>query len=774
MSKEIQSTEKEKLNPLKAAYALNMCTVSVSQIVQYNDLYILEQEYNAILNNLNLEEMPKDQALLDILTQILNTITYFRIQEIKKKQIEQKYQQQMKDAIWSAIPNLGVIVTSGHPVAIATSLATQIGSGYMNYRKTKAQASRERDKENVELEITAIEQFNALRRELFTTAWRLADRYNFEDRYRLTENQIEQYNAILMDLDEVRKYERLEAIQAKFGAYLPFWYNFGHTAAYIAGTKGGDQKEYYLRKAKEHFAEFYRLYKDEGLKLLREDQIVASYALEYADLLMPTPEEAKLHGDEINNLLDMARDNAGNANDMLQLCAIGYLKVGNHEKAAELLKFLVNEDYNTPTNAKLLSRLYVVSALVNPNNSDWRAKYNILRDRVNGAYLFPMPEVLSLEGESALNDAYVEQQKKLLLVEYRGAYQRLIRQYMIKANRMLFPDEYFRQDLPDDSCFDNTEKAKRLRREAISRILKGSKKEVYMQTLETPSLGKRYIDLLNTMLSALDELSVFCVSPKKYHLIKSIRKKFVVDARPVLLSTQNKLHERSFSVQCYDQFCDSCSYTSITRELFQELDTLTVTEFQSIKSWDDGCLDKLNRAETELLRFCNTTGIEFAELSSGNIYIQEEQELKYLPYDIMGSSIADEEAKQNLIDRLIKTIKKFGSDIVKTGDDMRFLVSGLPGFDDYFEKYNINKDLKTKTLAVMEDNTKANVDLLLTLDGIQKVTKGKLTGQLHVYANAKLEKDGIRLDRFFVFNHKSVENGKFIQLIRALDDELKK
>ena len=37
---------------LKAAYALNMCTVSVSQIVDYNDEYILEQEYEAILNNL--------------------------------------------------------------------------------------------------------------------------------------------------------------------------------------------------------------------------------------------------------------------------------------------------------------------------------------------------------------------------------------------------------------------------------------------------------------------------------------------------------------------------------------------------------------------------------------------------------------------------------------------------------------------------------------------------------------------------------------------------
>lgn len=119
---------------LRAVYALNMCTVSVSQIIDYNDVYILEQEYDAILNNLNLEKMPKADSLKNILIELLNTITFFRIQEIKKKEIEKKYQQKMKNAIWSAIPNLNIIVAGG-PVAIAYSLASQVGIGYMNYRK---------------------------------------------------------------------------------------------------------------------------------------------------------------------------------------------------------------------------------------------------------------------------------------------------------------------------------------------------------------------------------------------------------------------------------------------------------------------------------------------------------------------------------------------------------------------------------------------------------------------------------------------------------------
>ena len=55
-----------------AAYVLNLCTVSVTQIIDYKDLNIMEQEYEMILNNLNLQNMLDDDALLDILKQILN------------------------------------------------------------------------------------------------------------------------------------------------------------------------------------------------------------------------------------------------------------------------------------------------------------------------------------------------------------------------------------------------------------------------------------------------------------------------------------------------------------------------------------------------------------------------------------------------------------------------------------------------------------------------------------------------------------------------------
>lgn len=268
---------------LKAAYALNLCTVSVSQIVDYKDVCILEQEYNAILNNLNLEVIPKDDALLRTLTEILNTITFFRIQEIRKEQLDKEYQRRLKNAIWSAIPSLNVVV-SNNPAVMALSLAAQVGTAYMSYRREKANAKADHERAETELEITAIEQLNALRRELFTTAWRLADAYHFPDRLRLTENQITQYDHILMDADLYRRYARLEAIAQNFAAYPPFWYNFAHTALCIAlADPNPATQAQYRDKALAHFEHHRAINR---FNLLREDQLTAACDLEYADLLL--------------------------------------------------------------------------------------------------------------------------------------------------------------------------------------------------------------------------------------------------------------------------------------------------------------------------------------------------------------------------------------------------------------------------------------------------------------------------------------------------------
>ena len=373
---------------MNAAYALNLCTVSVSQIIDYDDLNVMEQEYDAILNNLNLENMPHDEALLNILKQLLDTITFFRIQEGDRRIVDMKYRQKMKDAIWSAAPNFGLIVAGGNPITMAISLASQVGIGYMNYRKMKAENSLDYEEQKWKMQRTAIEQLNGLQRELLDTAWRLADAYDFEDELRLTEKQIKHYDSILMDDNSLRKYDRLDSIKANFTAYPPFWYYLGNTANEISRDDtlpiSDDTRCYYREKAKEYFKQFWESNK---YPLLREDQLASSCALEYADILIEDGADRNVIGE----LIDKAVKYAGNAWDVLQLCAIAYLRIDEKEKAVPALRVLVNEKYNSSVNAQLLSGIYIGEYKENSDPAA-KSKYEALECRVsNKAYMIPWP-----------------------------------------------------------------------------------------------------------------------------------------------------------------------------------------------------------------------------------------------------------------------------------------------------------------------------------------------------------------------------------------------
>lgn len=395
-----QKSEKEKF---KAAYALNLCTISVSQIIDYNDIKLLEAEYEAILNNLNLEEMPKDESLLQILKQLLDVITFFRIQEGDKKLMEKEYAQRMKDAIWSAIPNPSIIVAGGSPLSIAVSLASQVGIGYMNYRKEKAKILSDKENKEWELQRSAIEQFNGLRRELFDTAWRLADEYSFPDEYRITEQQISQFNRILMDTDDLRRYERLDYIKNSFKAYPPFWYYLGNAANAVNLDEGYDEKirNEYKAKAIDHFDHFLKITEQ---NLLRSDRLVASCALEKFDITDDKDEQIRL--------LEKAEKVSDNSFDVLQICAVSYLKIGKTKKACDLLRMLVNESYNEKLNSQLLSRLYI-SQFVN-GDKEAEKKYITLKQRVGEPrYLYPLPN-----SELNSGDEFIKNQRKNLIASY--------------------------------------------------------------------------------------------------------------------------------------------------------------------------------------------------------------------------------------------------------------------------------------------------------------------------------------------------------------------
>ena len=412
---------------LKAACALNMCMVSLSQIVDYQDLEVLEMEYDSILNNLNLESVVKDDALLKALQAIMDTCHFYILHARDKEILKKKQQARLKGALGNALGggNVIAIFGSGNPWAIAAGAATMIGVGAVNYKSQRDKAKLENEIDEWHLERSALEQLHNLRRTLFETAWRFAEKYNYPDSFRLTEKQISVYNDIIRNPDPQTRYESLWLIRDNFRAYPMFWYYLGRAAletsdAFRPDAKDGERKrqvaygegdsalqEVYRKKAIDAYETFKKCHM--GNELMREDVLAASAYLDHAQLCDPAkPDELYQILDDVNRAYRIAPLDE----EVVQSCAFRYLQLfelsdslkGLHDgdgqrmlsdadiaaiprQAVECLRFLMDRDFNAEVNGRALSRVY---RLTN-NHSEYLVVKSLVSRRCPLVYqrLFP-------------------------------------------------------------------------------------------------------------------------------------------------------------------------------------------------------------------------------------------------------------------------------------------------------------------------------------------------------------------------------------------------
>ena len=141
----------------------------------------------------------------------------------------------------------------------------------------------------------------------------------------------------------------------------------------------------YKERAIECFEHYRKLNK---FNLLRQDAITSAWALEYIDLLDLNDENDR---EKAKELLGEAEAHAGNANDVLELCAYADLKLGCYDDAVRLFKTLVSMDYNAEVNARVLSALLIYNSRDPEKRDNALFEYDQLPMITKQQYLLPMP-----------------------------------------------------------------------------------------------------------------------------------------------------------------------------------------------------------------------------------------------------------------------------------------------------------------------------------------------------------------------------------------------
>lgn len=769
MNNEIELIEKElgisgttiSFEKIQAAYALNLCSVSVSQIIDYNDIIVLEQEYETILNNLNLENMPKDEVLLDILKRILETITFFRIQEVEKQFINKEYQQKVKDSIWSAIPNPGALIMTGlskGAAGLAFSVATSVGTAYMNYRKNIAEYKNDKEKKEWQLRRAALEQFQSLQQQLFETSWRLAEKYEFPDALRLTEKQIKQFNSILMDVDEIRKFERLDFIKHKFIAYPAFWYYFGSTAnsLVMSDSYGLDQKtkDYYKEFAKKCF-EYYMIVNQ--YNLLREDSITASCCLEYIDLLDSNTEKEKIEG-----LLKIAIDSSGDSLDILQLCAVAYIKIGVTDKASYILRKLVNEQYNEITNAQLLSSIYV-NDYIESNNEESLIGYNVIRSRIDEKYLFPLPVNPTSVDYDTLQNEFIKCQRQILKTKYKLVLKRFFDKYESDVNKIIPVPDGLDKGLSDDIYAENRN-ARENRKKQMEMILSNEiRGNDYKLSIRDIVYSYEILKILNRMFESICLLE--CVSDQQNRLeLQQIIEKGIKDNRSKLEKIDEGISE--FDLGLYEEI-QQLSLKKLTGNFIKVLLDDIV---ESIEAKKDMC--DFTIAECDLNDFCDKENIERPEILyqyRDDAPVEETIDIFFTP-DMISDNTVGRYERIEKDKKMTAAIKKYTEPIVNS-DSVKLYMKDDSGINDYFHKNKSlkkYKDIQSKTLAVLDDSSKGDMDLLFTTEGIMPIIK-KRCKKVVQYSSIKQNVDDKKsLDIGVKYINDNLNMDKLFSLIKEL------
>ncbi|WP_449031615.1 hypothetical protein [Prevotella histicola] len=799
---------------LKAAYALNLCTVSVSQIVDYKDLNVLEQEYELILNNLNLHNMPKDQALLHILRQILDTVTFFRIYEGDKMMLEKKYQQKIKNAIWNAIPSFA-LVAFGDPYTFAMSMIASVGMGYMNYRKEKANTLTEREEQEWTLQRSAIEQFNALRRELFDTAWRLSDSYEFDDKYRLTESQISQYNSILMDSIPLRKYERLNSIKDNFEAYPPFWYYLANAAmdvvnVYKNETAFGDNISA-INKYTQLAEQNYQKYLDKDIDLLRNNYIRSACDLEYAALLLDSlprieENEKKLRLCKINYLIDDAIKHCGSKLDILQIASIYYLKINKAEEATKHLRKLVIENYNTKTNSQLLSFIYLQETVFDTNKFIPNTlKYKELvqfTDRTNLIPWVDSEKELTKDHLRNINELFLNNQKNKLYSYFEAIVNTIFHKEIISYNKELYNRHYM--DV-NDAFFEDTINAIKERDEEYKKLY--SREDEWKRFTAELSGNTIIISLnkhINKLLRSLDKLvqvafnlnidpekdlaSIKEVLTKKHISFKEISfdeaKSSITDESIIqqIKYLKNKIEKNEFDFEDYLRL-SSLTLTIIMEKFIEDF----VMNFWTKVIAPKNAYKELVNIESNFSDFCNVEGLPSLEQLCSQGYNNRNIPEEYKIFDLFscfedGKNIEEQIRIEKKLEALFKSYEEKGTLFKENKDGLTFTTDTI--FINNHLKTIPNNDTTTirnkgRVLAYFHDQKEwyeRHVDVFFMKKGFYFRLDAKMsTSKLTFIPYNKIEfdriKKGLKYKNEIFYQSSQINLEVLYQLIAELNQD---
>ena len=348
----------ENSDALNTLDALNHAIVSIYKVEKRPSKVTVDEEYNAIINNIAWGNIKDDSEFQDLIREMMNAYTENRLEAKEREMLRRQYEVQVNRAFLEVKPlshlqteaavNTAQQLSGSLFGGLLSAAASGVGEFTMalqTHERMKMQAlgqeqeyMQQRMAGEWELDKAKIRRFNTLKTSLLTAVWTLLNRYNLPDEARLTEDNLDQFYAFISEKDVAKALRMGKRLETNFSKYPPYWFYLG--CFYL---QKGDSQE--ARACFDKFEEVNR-------PILRKDTFAAA-AARYKIFTLNEKEV-----DEAKRLVGIIEKQAA-ADDWntVLFAALQNYQLGDKKKAEDLLLQNIDNGFNVPLNTEILHQM---------------------------------------------------------------------------------------------------------------------------------------------------------------------------------------------------------------------------------------------------------------------------------------------------------------------------------------------------------------------------------------------------------------------------------
>ena len=189
-----------------------------------NSRLYLEECYSTLLNNTHPNAV--DQATLDEVMSLLDTLEKYRMIAVKRERLQYIYEQNKAQAIRDAVPNpMGLLsaVGSFSPAKLAASVLYMAVDSITSYQSATAAADLQYLQDGWQLDDEEATALHNSRKQLFSYMINMVNTFDLQGSLALSEDLVDEFVSWKNNENVVRRIQFLEANKATYHAFGPYW-----------------------------------------------------------------------------------------------------------------------------------------------------------------------------------------------------------------------------------------------------------------------------------------------------------------------------------------------------------------------------------------------------------------------------------------------------------------------------------------------------------------------------------------------------------------------